>query len=236
MRGRVTCHSLSDEDAARRPARDIESSGPVHATPATIQQAVRLAVGQGDRSLSARRRVFLRRCWPYLGPTQRRHVADHCWAVRTIALRLGARVGLSGTAVDHLGRAALFHDIGKCRIPEWILDKSSALTADERAVIGRHAAIGASIATALGAPGPVVRMIACHHRRADGPADPLAPAATTVLTVADALAGMMSDRPYHPARTARQALAELRREAGTVFDATVVDAADAVCRGSRRVA
>ncbi|NLF31101.1 MAG: HD domain-containing protein [Planctomycetes bacterium] len=229
----ATCHLV--EESARRPACGSDAPLSADATAAAIHQAVALAIRQDVGTLAARRRAFLRRCWPYLGPTQRRHVTDHCWAVRTAVLRLGAYLALPEATLDLLGRAALFHDIGKCRIPEWILAKPAALADDERAVMSRHAAIGASIAADLGAPHSVVRMVAGHHRRADSGADPLAPPATAVLTAADALASMMSDRPYSPARTAPQALAELRRQAGTVFDPAVVDAAGAVW-GGRRVA
>jgi HD-GYP domain-containing protein (c-di-GMP phosphodiesterase class II) len=45
-----------------------------------------------------------------------------------------------------------------------------------------------------------------------------------ILAVADAYAAMTNDRPYRPAMSSDQAIAELRRAAGTQFDPRVVEA------------
>jgi putative two-component system response regulator len=69
-----------------------------------------------------------------------------------------------------------------------------------------------------------------HHERYDGTGYPdgvageAIPLAARVLTVADALDAMTSDRPYRKALTMEVALGELRAKAGTQFCPRVVDA------------
>ena len=50
-----------------------------------------------------------------------------------------------------------------------------------------------------------------------------------ILHVVDAFTAMTSERPYRPAMTEQEALAELRRLRGAQFDADVVDALASVC-------
>ena len=67
-----------------------------------------------------------------------------------------------------------------------------------------------------------------HHERWDGGGYPegrageAIPIEARVLAVADAFDAMTSDRPYRPALTQAQAVAELERCAGTQFDPEVV--------------
>jgi HD-GYP domain-containing protein (c-di-GMP phosphodiesterase class II) len=67
-----------------------------------------------------------------------------------------------------------------------------------------------------------------HHERIDGDGYPAGLAANEIpleariLFVADAFEAMTSDRPYHAGIDVNEALAELRRCAGTQFDARVV--------------
>ena len=55
------------------------------------------------------------------------------------------------------------------------------------------------------------------------------------MTVCDAYAAMLGDRPYRAALTHQQAIAELQANAGTQFDPRVVEAAVAVLREPLRL-
>ena len=74
------------------------------------------------------------------------------------------------------------------------------------------------------------RFIRHHHERWDGNGYPdgLAgteiPLGARIITVADSYDAMTSDRPYRKALPADIAVIELRRGAGTQFDAQVVEA------------
>ena len=127
-------------------------------------------------------------------------------------------------------QASELHDIGKVAIPDAILGKPGPLTEEEWAFIHRHPVIGERIILAAPALSRVAALVRASHERWDGTGypDQLAgdevPVGARVVAVADAYAAMTGGRPYREARTADEALAELRREAGTQFDPAVVDA------------
>ena len=79
----------------------------------------------------------------------------------------------------------------------------------------------------LKAIAPIVRAV---HERPDGRGYPDGltleeiPVSSRVIAVVDAFVAMTTDRPYQRAVPAEQALVELRRHAGTQFDAVVVEA------------
>ncbi len=66
----------------------------------------------------------------------------HSVNVCIFAVALGKRLGLSKLQLYDLGMAALFHDIGKSRVPQSILNKSGGLTDDEWRLIASHPWLG----------------------------------------------------------------------------------------------
>lgn len=130
--------------------------------------------------------------------------------------------------------AALLHDIGKIRIPNDIIHKPTRLTDEERALMETHTVLGQqlleNVGGLLGDVGRIVR--SCHeHWDGAGYPDRLAgvdiPLVARIVCCCDVLSAMTTDRPYRAARAEKEALIELRRCAGSQFDADVVDA---VCR------
>jgi HD-GYP domain-containing protein (c-di-GMP phosphodiesterase class II) len=98
----------------------------------------------------------------------------------------------------------------------------------------RHAEEGAHIIDRLGFLDDAVPAIRHHHERFDsrGYPDGLAgeeiPLGARIIHVADALDSMLTTRVYRPARPANEALAELRRMAGTQFCPRCVQALEAI--------
>src|SRR6185437_7764985 len=66
----------------------------------------------------------------------------HSVNVCIFSVALGKRLGLSKIQLYDLGMAALFHDIGKSRVPQSILNKSGGLTDDEWRLIASHPWLG----------------------------------------------------------------------------------------------
>ncbi len=153
---------------------------------------------------------------------------DHCRAVADLAVDVGRRLGLTESAVDDLRIAAELHDVGKLAIPDAILEKPGPLSADEWAFVQRHTVVGERIVAASPALRDVSRVIRASHERWDGTGyvDRLKgaeiPLAARIIFVCDAFEAMTAERPYRARLTVEQAVAMLRRNAGTQFDPDVV--------------
>ena len=162
------------------------------------------------------------------------YTAGHSRRVQQLALAIGRKLGLSQAELDLLGHAALFHDIGKLAIPDAILLKPASLTPSEWALMQSHAEEGARIIDRLGFLGDAVPAIRHHHERFDGTGYPdllsgeEIPLGARIIHVADALDSMLTTRIYRAARPADEALAELRRAAGSQFCPRCVGALERV--------
>ncbi|MEP6999268.1 MAG: HD domain-containing phosphohydrolase [bacterium] len=67
----------------------------------------------------------------------------HSVNVCIFSVALGKRLGLGKIQLYDLGMAALFHDIGKSRVPSEVLNKTGGLTDDEWRLIAAHPWLGA---------------------------------------------------------------------------------------------
>ncbi len=162
------------------------------------------------------------------------YTAGHSRRVQQLALAIGRELGLSQAELELLGHAALFHDIGKLAIPDAILLKPSSLTDEEWVLMAKHAEEGAHIINRLGFLNDAVPAIRHHHERFDGKGYPDGlrgediPLGARIIHVADAFDSMLTTRVYRPARPAHEALAELRRMAGSQFCPRCVSSLEAI--------
>jgi HD-GYP domain-containing protein (c-di-GMP phosphodiesterase class II) len=114
-------------------------------------------------------------------------------------------------------------------VPDQLLRKRGALTADEWARVRAHPEIGARMLE-MTAFDDIRSWVLLHHERPDGGGYPEGrpaaevPLEARILAVCDAYEAMTSERAYHHALVPEQAAQELRRGAGTQFDADVVAA------------
>ena len=97
-----------------------------------------------------------------------RYTGGHSSRVSAYAERLGRALALSPEELSSLCRAATLHDIGKIGVPDQILNKSAALTPEERAVIRRHPVVGRDILAKVKSLSGMLPMIYHHHERFDG--------------------------------------------------------------------
>jgi diguanylate cyclase (GGDEF)-like protein/putative nucleotidyltransferase with HDIG domain len=158
------------------------------------------------------------------------YTGGHTERVAGIALMIAAELGFDSTQLEAVKVGAVIHDIGKIGIPDSVLLKEGALDGGERDAMREHPVIASYILADLELPQIVKQMARSHHERFDGSGYPdgLAgdeiPIAARVLSVADALDAMTSDRPYRKALPLEEALREVRAKAGTQFCPTVVSA------------
>ena len=159
------------------------------------------------------------------GPELRVHLND----VSELARAVGRELGMGNEELDELTRAAELHDVGKIAIPDAILNKPSPLSDEEWAFVRRHTIIGERILAAAPALRPVASLVRFSHEHWDGSGYPdgLAgeeiPLGARVIAVCDSFHAMITDRPYRPAVSEEQALAEVQRCRGRQFDPRVVD-------------
>jgi diguanylate cyclase (GGDEF)-like protein len=166
----------------------------------------------------------------------------HVDGVGKLAAAVGRALGLEVKDVEELVIAAQLHDIGKIAIPDSVLNKPGPLDEAEWALIREHTVIGQRILSAAPVLHGVGRVVRATHERwdgngyADGLAGDAIPLAARIIAVCDSFAAMTSDRPYRARMTVQEALAELRRCAGTQFDPEIVRVFyDAVTRAEAAV-
>ena len=153
----------------------------------------------------------------------------HSCRVARLAVELAERIGLRGETLTAIEWGALLHDVGKTTVPAEILDKPGPLAAEEMAVIRQHPRQGYQMLKHLVFLGPALDIVLSHHERWDGRGYPngLAaeriPLSARVFAVVDTYDAITSDRPYRAARGHGEAVAELRRVAGTQLDPRVVE-------------
>jgi diguanylate cyclase (GGDEF)-like protein/putative nucleotidyltransferase with HDIG domain len=157
------------------------------------------------------------------------YTGSHSQRVADLAARTARRLGLPEEEVELTRLAASLHDLGKLAIPEEILRKPGPLTDPERMVLERHPQIGFRMLESLGVD-PVADWVLHHHERWDGsgypdglPGDEI-PLGARIIFVADAYDAMTSERVYRGRVDPEQAIAELRRCAGSQFDPGIVNA------------
>ena len=150
-----------------------------------------------------------------------------------------APLELTPANIDALAKAAPLHDIGKVAIPDGVLLKPGALTAEEWVVMRTHTTQGADLlaraAHRMGADaGPLLhygmQIARHHHEKWDGSGYPdglhgeAIPVAARLMAVADVYDALISRRPYKAPMSHEEALAWIVAHSGTHFDPQLVTA------------
>jgi putative nucleotidyltransferase with HDIG domain len=159
------------------------------------------------------------------------YVLGHSKQVSCFATKIAKNLKLDDRQIELIRKGALLHDIGKLGISEEILRKPARLTAAEYEVMKRHTTIGAGLVEKSPALRPLIPIIRHHHEFFNGKGYPdklkgnQIPIEARIVTLADAIEAMSSERPYRKAFDLPAVINEIRRCAGTQFDPLIVEAA-----------
>jgi putative nucleotidyltransferase with HDIG domain len=155
--------------------------------------------------------------------------ARHSAAVARYAREVARLLGLSEQEQDLIHTAGLFHDIGKFIFPDSILVADRKLTDEEWETVKLHPEQGAKLVRRIEGYGPVADIVISHHERVDGRGYPYGlsgeqiPLGSRILAAADTYDVMTARDSYRDPVSSEEALAELRRVAGSQLDEMVVD-------------
>lgn len=159
-----------------------------------------------------------------------RDVAGHSLRVSRYGVELAMQLGYDPSDLARFEYASYLHDIGKLGIPDAILNKPGALTADELTIMRTHVQIGFELVTQVQSLAPAADLVLTHQEHFDGGGYPRGlagndiPFDARIFAVADALDAMTSDRPYRRALSWQDARREIVDQSGRQFDPAVVAA------------
>jgi putative nucleotidyltransferase with HDIG domain len=159
------------------------------------------------------------------------YTGEHCKGVVQLALEVAGELGLDGHRRRCVEFGALLHDVGKLAVPKEIINKPGELDDREWSIIKMHTIEGQRLLERVGGTmrevGSIVRS---SHERWDGGGYPdglkgeQIPLEARIVSACDAFNAMTTTRSYRRAMSRDDAVAELRRHAGTQFDPMVVEA------------
>jgi putative nucleotidyltransferase with HDIG domain len=152
----------------------------------------------------------------------------HSKRVTAFTIAVARAMGLSSSKIRVIARGAFLHDIGKMAIPDAILRKPGALTAEEKEIMKEHCYRGYQMLRKIPFLSEAADIVYSHQEKYDGTGYPRGlkgeqiPLGARIFAVADTLDAITSDRPYRAAQPTSAALAEIKKFSGSQFDPEVV--------------
>jgi len=163
-------------------------------------------------------------------------------AVARLAELLALECGIHPVTARRIFISAELHDIGKMKIPEYILNKPGKLTENEIEIMKTHTVLGAEILSGLkGELGYMAKTICLfHHEHQNGGgyfkklADEL-PVYVAVVAISDVYIALTSERAYKRAWTHGEAIDYIKKQAGTQFNPVLVESFLSLMQDENRV-
>ncbi|MDP7162550.1 MAG: HD domain-containing protein [Phycisphaerae bacterium] len=157
------------------------------------------------------------------------YTCGHSRRVALISRRLAEDCGFDTQHVHNIYLAGLLHDIGKIGVPGAVLRKRGHLTEQEYVQLKSHPVVGAKILGDIHQLEDVIPAIRTHHERPDGSGYPSGLKGNEmtiegrIVGLADCFDAMTSDRTYRQGLSLKVVCDEIRANAGTQFDAMLVE-------------
>ena len=157
------------------------------------------------------------------------YTLGHSTRVAKLAVRIGKAIGFSRQELEDLEIASLFHDVGKLKMPDYILLKNGPLDPEEHRQILAHCEYGAAILGRASSLQKYIPAVRHHHEWFNGEGYPDGlrgddvPLHAAIIAIADAFDAMTSVRPYKKSFCQDDALQELTRCSGRQFNPWLVE-------------
>ena len=158
------------------------------------------------------------------------YTSSHSQRIAEWAVEIARLLGCTAQDAQAIYWGGLLHDIGKIGIPDSILMKPGKLDESEWKIIRGHTIHGAQLVAPIKKLSDVAPIIECSHERYDGSGYPYGlagediPLGARIIGVVDSYSAMLDERPYKKPISHGEAIAELKRNAGILFDPQVVNA------------
>src|SRR6056297_3094312 len=142
---------------------------------------------------------------------------------------LGREIKLDPDQLIELWLLANFHDIGEIKISKNILTKTNKLTKKEWEKMKKHPREGYNIVKKVNRFSFVADKVLYHHEHWDGNGYPeglsgeMIPILSRIINIVDAYEVMITERPYSPAKSEKEALTELKKCSVSQFDPYLVE-------------
>jgi HD-GYP domain-containing protein (c-di-GMP phosphodiesterase class II) len=159
-----------------------------------------------------------------------RYSYQHALGCAVWAASFGRHLGLEREELRLLALGGMLCDIGKAKLSQELLVKPSALEPDEMAQMRDHVRLSLDILGQNPGLAPeILEIVATHHERYDGSGYPHGlqkdeiPIFGRIMGIVDSYDAMTSSRPYAPGRSPHEAINELYRQRGTLFQPELVE-------------
>lgn len=167
-----------------------------------------------------------------VGAVEAKHpyTRGHSSRVARLSFDIAQELHLGQQRVKTIHQAAVLHDIGKIAVPDAILNKPGALTAEEFATIREHPLRGHEMLRDVRSLRDELAGVRFHHERLDGSGYPdglkgeQIPLDARIIAVADVFDALTSRRSYRDSYDVAHAVRTLEEEAGSRLDAECVRA------------
>ena len=183
-----------------------------------------------DRQLSMPEMLDIANLFARVVDAKSAYTLEHSRRVARIARHLAERAGLVGETLDLIEAAGLLHDLGKLRVPDYIIEKPGPLDRHERAMITRHAYDSFRILKNVFGGTPIAYWAGAHHENLLGTGYPFHRSGqkldleARIISVADIFQALAQTRPYRGQQSRDEVFAILTElaQAGRV-DSEVIE-------------
>ena len=157
------------------------------------------------------------------------YLIGHQQRVSKLATAIAQEMKLDRNKIESIRFSALVHDVGKINLPIKMVKNPNKLVKDEYEIIKNHSKISYYILKEVDFPWLIAEIVYQHHERIDGSGYPRRLKGNEILLeakilgVADVVEAMSSKRPYRSAHSIKDALEEISKNSGILYEPEVVD-------------